>query len=102
MTSSVMFSERCASTFRIWRAWGAQIAIEPCKTRKGYLRPLFAILWPSSGKAIVRHLVAFDTKRILNDLGGSVGVVGADGALEGWSCRGHCSEPLSHYSNHRN
>jgi hypothetical protein len=43
---------------------------------------LLAILRPGVREAIVRHLVALDTKRALDDLGGAVGVVGADCAFE--------------------
>jgi hypothetical protein len=97
-----MFSERCASALSSNLAClGSSDRNRTLQNPQGTpaVRDPLAKFW----KAIVRHLVAFDTKRILNDLGGAVGVVGADGALrEGWSCRGHCSEPLSHYSNHRN
>jgi hypothetical protein len=43
---------------------------------------LLAIIRPGFREAIVRYLVALDTKRALDDLGGSTGVVGVDCSFE--------------------
>jgi hypothetical protein len=47
---------------------------------------LLTILRPTLWEAIVRHFIALDAKRILNNFGGAVAVVGAYCVREGWSC----------------
>jgi hypothetical protein len=41
-------------------------------------RTLLAARWPRFREAIIGNLIALDTKRIQNDLGGASAVVGAD------------------------
>ena len=43
---------------------------------------LLAIIWPAWREPIVDNIVAIDAERVLNDLGGQIAVVAADGSFQ--------------------
>src|ERR1700758_1854663 len=74
---------------------GSAISCSLCQETRFGLQPitddpraLLAVLGPGPRKAIVGDFVALDTKRVLNDLGGAIAVVGADCTFEKV---GHCA-----------